>query len=162
MELWDSTSKEFRERGLEIIAEYGEILVKIRYPGLAGSKSFLVLNTENDFIEFLNNRNVRDSITIYKVIEKVKEGLITTEFVKNTLNQLEKPKYADWLVVFPKEKFDRENWHYDDTLKELKETFELYSGKYIQILEDPDYLGEDFIYHAYVPDEDGIVRPGAY
>ncbi len=162
MELWNSTSEEFKDCGLKVIKDYGEVLIKIRYPYQAGDRDFFMLKTEKDFIEFINSREARDSITIYKTVEKVKQGIINKEFINEALEQLKKPKYYDWLIILPNLKFEKEYWHYDDTIEELKDTFELYPNHYIQILEDPEYLEEEDIIHAYVPDKDGEIRPGAY
>jgi hypothetical protein len=162
MELRDSTTEEFKQNGLNLIEKFGEVLVKIRFPYQAGNKGFFMIKSEKEFIAFLNNRETKESITIYTVIEKKAEGFITNEFVNNTLSQLIKPKYSDWLIILPQIKPDSENSHYDDTKEELEDTLKLCFGQYIQILEDPDFGGEDSIIHAYVPDEDGIVRPGVY
>ncbi len=162
MELWNIKSEEFQEIGIKLIQELGEIVVKIRYPYQAGNKDFLILKNKKEFTEFLCNRESRDSITIFESVEKVKEGLITEEFIELTLNELKKPKYTDWLVVFPEESSLNESWYHDETKEELEESLRLNLGKYVKIFEDPDWLEEEKIYHGYAPDEDGKIRPGSY
>ena len=162
MELWNIKSEEFQKNGIQLIQELGEIVVKVRYPYQAGNKDFFIIKTQKEFNEFLDNRKSKDSVTIYKFVEKIKEGVISKEFIKSTLIQLGKPKYTDWLVIFPEITNLYGNWFYDETKEELEESLKMNLGQYVTIFEDPDWLKEEMIYHGYTPDEDGKIRPGAY
>lgn len=162
MELENSTIEELKQCGLNLIEEQGEVLIKIRFPYQAGSKGFFIIKNKDEFVEFISKREARESISIYKVVEKIIEGRINIEFIENVLTQLDKPKYTDWLIIPSGIYIENDNWNYKDTKEELKETLELCLGQDIQILEDPEFVNEDLIIHAYIPDEDGIVRPGAY
>jgi len=162
MERNDLTIEELKQCGLNLIEKLGEILVKVRFPYQAGNKGFFIIKKKDDFVKFISKREAKESITIYKEFEKITASRINIEFIANTLIQLNKPKYTDWLIILPEIKIEWDNWHYDDTREELKETLELCFGQKIQILEDPEYINEDLTIHAYVPDEDGKIRPGAY
>jgi len=148
--------------GFDLIEELGEVVVKVRYPYQAGNKDFFILKTKNEFEDFLNKRESRDSVTIFKSVEKVTEGLITEEFIEKTLNEIGKPKYTDWLVIFPGIANLNESWFHDETKEDLEESLSINLGNQVKIFEDPDWLEEEMIYHAYAPDEDGEIRPGAY
>lgn len=162
MELFSIKNETFLKKGVEIIRNQGEILIMVRYPYQAGNKDFFIINSEKDFLNFLNQRAVKESITIFKSFENVKEGLVDKEFISKTLIELDKPKHTDWIVLFPEDKDKAGNWCYDETKEELEESLRLGEGDYVRILEDPDWLNEELIFHAYVPDEDGKVRPGSY
>lgn len=162
MELWNSKNKEFELRGIEIIRNQGEILILIRYPYQAGNKDFFLINSEKEYKEFLEKREAKDSITIFKSIENVIEGLVTEEFITQALNNLERPKYSDWVVIFPEDKDKSEHWYYNENKEDLEESLRLNLEKYVRIIEDPDWFNKEVIFHAYVPDEDGKVRPGSY
>jgi len=44
----------------------------------------------------------------------------------------------------------------------LEESLRLHFGKLVRIFADPQWLNEELIPHGYIPDIDGIVRPGVY
>ena len=45
---------------------------------------------------------------------------------------------------------------------ELKEEIEDRIGNQTYIFAEPDWFDDENTIHSYVPDEDGVVRPGAY
>jgi len=162
MELWNIKNEEFQKNGIKLIQTNGEVLILIRYPYQAGNRDYFIIKSEKDFINFLNERKSKESITLFKSIENVAEGLINEDFIRITLEELEEPKYSDWLTLFPGIKDKNENWFYDETKEDLEESFRFNMGSYVRIVEDSLWLNEELIFHAYVPDEDGEIRPGAY
>ena len=164
MELWSTKNERFRKEANEIIKLNGEILIMVRYAYSAGSKDFFIIDSEEEFSVFLEARKPKDSITIFKTFENLTEGVVNEDFINKTLNTLVKPKSSDWIVIFPKiiDKWGNPDWSFEETKEELEEILQDQIVDYVRILEEPDWLNEELVFHAYVPDEDGEVRPGSY
>jgi hypothetical protein len=160
MELNNVKTKEFRSTGLLLIQQLGEILTLVRYPFSAGDKDFILINSDNDFKEFLDNRKPKDSVTIFKTVETLADGIVTQDFIDKTLTQLKLIESADWLVILPRQQV--KNWTFANTEEELREVLHDNIGHYVKILEEPDWLDDKKVIHGYEPDEDGQIRPGSY
>lgn len=164
MELWNVNNERFQKEGNKIIKQEGELLILLRYSGGAGSKDFIIINSEEEFNQFLKKRTARTSITIFKKFETLTKGLVTDDFIRASLLNLKESKNFDWIVMFPeiKDKWGNIDWSFEENKAELEEILRLQIGDYVRILKEPDWLDEEAIFHAYVPDEDGEVIPGAY
>ena len=126
MEFWNTKSEDFLKRGAEIIKKQGEVLVLIRYPYQAGNKDFVFIESESKFKKFIDGRGPKESVTLFKSIENVSEGLVTEDYIAQTLNKLSTPKSSDWIVIFPRIKDKIENWYYDENKVELEESLRLH------------------------------------
>jgi hypothetical protein len=163
MELNNVKTEEFKSTGLSLIQQSGEILTLVRYPFRGGDKDYFLIDSDQGFKEFLDNRKPKDSVTIFKTFDFLKEGLVTQDFIDETLTQLNSIKSTDWLLIFlGQEKQKTNNWAYAGTEIELKEMLHDNLGHYVKILDEPEWLDENKVIHGYEPDEDGQIRPGAY
>jgi hypothetical protein len=100
MELNNVKTEEFKSTGLSLIQQSGEILTLVRYPFRGGDKDYFLIDSDQGFKEFLDNRKPKDSVTIFKTFDFLKEGLVTQDFIDETLTQLNSIKSTDWLLIF--------------------------------------------------------------
>lgn len=162
MELYNIRTKEFKSTGHSVIQQSKEVLILVRYPFQAGNRDFLLLKSGHEFEEFLSSRKPKESVTIFKDFQTLKEGTITESFIDETLTQLS-PKSSGWVVIFPEQQKQKAtNWRYAETKTEMRETLRNHLGRIVKILEEPDWFDESSVVHGFEPDEDGQIRPGAY
>ena len=70
-------------------------------------------------------------------------------------------KEIDWVAMG--KDVDGDSWSaWIGNEEEFDELIEDEFGRDIIIIEDQDWFNEEITIHAYVPDSDGKVRPGAY
>jgi len=162
MELNNIRTNELKSIGLSLLHQSGEILTLVRYAFRAGDRDFFLINSDQGFKEFLGKRKPKDSVTIFKSFLTLKEGLATRDFIETSRN-LKVPKSGDWLLIFLQQgKEQTDNWVFVSTMDELREALLDNLGRYVKILEEPDWCDESQVIHGYEPDEDGQIRPGAY
>lgn len=169
MEDWNTKSEAFIKLGLETVRDLGEIVVLICYPLGGGNKDFFLLRSEAAFLDFLSKLTPKQSVTFYRKMELVREGIIDQDFITTTLNELGKPKFNDWILLIPgvpnygHTSLDlSERWNWVENKYELEVALTENMGNYVKIIEDIEFIEEDLIVHAYVPDAYGIVRPSRY
>lgn len=162
MELKNTKNSEFILRGTQILQAKKEVLILVRYPYQAGNKDFHIIRDVINFKKFLIERTPKESITIFKEFETIKKGVITSEFIEDVQKNVNQPKGSDWIVYI--EDFENTDiqWSWIENKDKLLELLEEDKGKFVTIIEDLDYFDEELILHAYVQDEDGKIRPGAY
>lgn len=163
MEFNSIKTEKFKSIGLSLIHQTGEILIFVQYPFRAGDKDFFLIDSNQDFRDFLADRKPKDSVTIFKTFKTLKEGLVTHDFIKEALMQLKLIKSADCLVILSRqEKYQTKKWSFSNSESELNEVLHDNLGQSVKILEEPDWLDDNKVIHGYEPDEDGQIRPGAY
>ena len=162
MEPKSTTTPDFINEALNILKQNGEILVVIRFPYMAGSKDFFIIKNENDFRQLLRNRKPKDSVTVMKSFSLLERGRATPEFITKVMQNLEKPAGLEWLVIGKTNDKYLDNWNWAETKEELKAEIEDRMGNEVTILEEPDWISDETSINAYAPDDDGVVRPGAY
>ena len=160
MELLTTKNKEFRRIACTIIEESGEILVLLRYPYAAGLRDYFVFKSCDEFDRFLHERKPKDSILLFRSFRTIKDGVVTEKFIDDVLPEMKGANSVDWVAMFPVPNDTR--WTYENTKEELTEALTAGLGRHVRIFDEPDWFDEDLVIHAYVPDTDGHVRPGAY
>lgn len=154
--------KTFRNAGLEIIEKNGEILILVVYPFSAGAKDFYILKSAEEFLTFLGSRSAKELIILFKSFTTIKHGKVTKDFIKKSIKELPPLSDSDWLTIFPNDMDKAGIWHFDENKEELVDTLNDHFGQFVRILEEPNWQNEKLILKAYVPDVDGVVRPGVY
>ena len=162
MDLKTTKNREFKKRGIEIIDQKGELLAFVRYANYGGSRAYFLLRSENEFKTFLDTRRPKDSITLFKTTQKLTEGIVTDSFIEDILNRFDRPASYVWIILFPEIESSHGNWYEAEDKEELEEALKTHENNHVCIFEEQDWLDEAILYHAYEPDEDGYVRPGAY
>lgn len=135
------------------------VLVLIRYAGGAGSRQFLMLPSFDSFLAQLKKCKAQDDVTVMFSYQIVREGVVDQRFSEHVMAQYNVDD--EWLII---EEMDQCGGPYSqiDCREELAaELLDLY-GEKVCIVVDPDWMDDEKAIHAYLPDPDGIVRPGAY
>jgi hypothetical protein len=146
------------KKGMDILSKKGELLTLVRYHGEAGNRDFLIIRSAAEFDEFFNKRSPRDSITFFKSFSCLRKGIVNSTFIDEALRILSKPDKREFLVIWDKSG----GWFWAENLEQLEEELEEEMGQSVQILAEPDWFNEEKAITIYVPDEDGVIRPGIY
>lgn len=155
-----STTDETFLRAVLDLVSGGEILVVVRYAYGGGARDFLFLKDVSEFHGLLGRLKCRDSVVVMKSFSKVLEGKIDPELLDAAAEAY--PDGACWIVVDKNApKYEAGNCAAEtraDLLDELRDRM----GRYVRIIKEPNYISAAHSIAAYIPDEDGVVRPGAY
>jgi hypothetical protein len=142
-----------------------EILVLIRYPYAAGSKSFEFFSSPVAFFERLRELPRRAEVTAFRHPQLPLRGVVDAAFVERCIRTI--PEGSEFLLVETvRTTYGRASWFHDtdgQTHAELREALEDSRGKAVAVGLYPPWLkdGPDVI-SAYVPDEDGVARAAVY
>lgn len=153
---------DLQKTGKKIIEERDSILILVRYPFHAGNKDFFLFKSTAALERFFQQREPKESISIFTQLEKRFEGWVNQNFHSEILARMDQPKYTDWILISTENLSKNNHWYYLEGKRELEEELSSQIGNWVYIIEDPAYLDEKVISHAYVPDLDGKVRPGVY
>ena len=147
----------------DLIEKRNEILITVRYPYQAGNKDLFLFKSIEAFEQMISKRASKDLIIIDKSIKKITQGIVTDNFIKNTLDIVEFKEETEIVVIFPEFNGNYEYWHdFFEDKEELEEYLNVNDGHYVFIYEEANKLNEDQMVYAYVPDADGKIQPGVY
>lgn len=150
--------KEFLDAVQNIFAA-PEVLVVVRYVYGAGNRDFLILKNMTEFHTLLGKLRTRDSV-VMKSFQKIKEGKVDEAYIKSAVAIY--PKKANWVLIGKSNFEHTSGWAHAESEGELREGLQDRLGNYVCIVAEPNYISDEYSIGAYIPDEDGIVRPGAY
>lgn len=147
-------------RDVEHLLGAGQILVVVKYAYGAGSRDFLFLNDMSEFRGLLSRLRRRDSVVVMKSFRKVIEGRVDAALIDAA--QAAYPEGACWIVLDRNPpKYATSNFPAECRGDLIAELSDLMGGD-VCILEEPHYTSAEESIRAYIPDEDGSVRPAAY
>ena len=154
----NTENPEFKVDALKILKDFHDLFIFTRY---SANKDFFHITSEFEFDNFLNSRVSKECITLFRNKFKIiARGVINDYFIRNIKNSI-KTHIVDWVIIGKED--DGTQWScWISDEDELNEAMEDEFGKEVLIIEDQDWFNEEETIHAYVPDEDGVVRPGAY
>jgi hypothetical protein len=144
----------------DIVEANGEILVVVRYVYGAGGKDFVLLPNMAEFRKLVSSRRERDSIIVMKSFVKVLTGIVDDRFIERCRSLF--TENDNWLLIGDDNYEYTANWDIPESLSELVEALHDRVGNEVVVVEEPDYISNECCLAAYVPDADGVVRPGAY
>lgn len=159
MRLLRTTDQAFLD-GVEEIFRAGEVLVVVRYAYGAGNREFLILESFPKFEAVLAQLRKRDSVIAMRSFDHLLQGKVNRELI-DAANAAYTPGDA-WILVGEDNYDYTSNWAYAESHDELKEELEARVGRSVTIVAEPNYVCDEETISAYVPDDDGVVRPGAY
>ncbi len=151
----------FIHAGEIILQASGKLLALVRYPYQAGNRDFFMFETKAQFFAFLEARKPKEAVSLFKSFQLVLKGLVDENFILKKAAILKKIDTIDWLVLGDSQEVTSECNFVTDRIELQQELFSRL-GEEVIILEEPDWISEESTITAYSPDEDGIVRPGAY
>ena len=142
------------------VFEVPEVLIVSRYVYGDGNRDFIILDDMAEFDKLIKKLRNKDSVIEMKSFDKIREGTIDQRFIDRIL-----PIYSEgatWIILGPDNFEHTSNWAYAESKDELNEELKNRLGNHVCIVREPEYISDSSSIEAYVPDEDGIVRPGAY
>jgi len=165
MDLTASTDKTFLEMLQRWLVDQREILLLFRYPYAAGSKSFEFFSSYEAVLDRLSELPRRTSVIAFKQPQLPLRGVVDDGFIETCVRDI--PDGSEFLLVETTRRvYGRASWFHDadgTTHAELCEALEDSRGNAVAVGLYPPWLEEGLdVVSSYVPDEDGVVRPGAY
>jgi hypothetical protein len=144
------------------------IIVLIRYANSAGAKDYLLVRTKDEFDKLLQQLRSKTSITVFFESAFALKGISNAELRNKTkklfCEEHEEYEGLDIICTDPKlgEKIERDIM-FMQKLEVIDEWLERHHGYQVFIGTMKFWCdnNKDFL-TAYVPDDDGVVRPGAY
>lgn len=145
----------------------------IRYANAAGSKDYFILRSQDDFDAMLGRCRAKDSISIFFAPSLPIRGVTDDSTLDQTLELFEQvaesPDSDDLTEIdvvrldSPEAELDASHLDFFCSAEEIREWFAKHPNVPVAIGQ-LDFCKEngDEVVSAYVPDADGIVRPGAY
>ncbi|MBX2970151.1 MAG: hypothetical protein KF803_12340 [Cyclobacteriaceae bacterium] len=161
MEFEKATDLEFINAGLDILANKGELLICIRHAYAAGDKNFKIIRAKTDFLELLKKGREKDSVILFFEFQYIIHGLSDKNLIQELRKKWNKKSDTPWLGIWELNDF-RHDWFYIDTWDELENEIADRLGHKLSIIVEPDWTSEHGTINAYIPDNDGHVRPGVY
>jgi hypothetical protein len=142
-----------------------EILLLIRYPNAGGARDIELISTLDEFRARVANLAPKTSVTAFRDHTLPHRGTVDDAFIAHCLRAI--PDGAEYVIAETKPRVaGSHSWiHYETgtSHKELLESLEEERGESVLAGEYPPWLKDmEGVVTAYVPDSDGIVRPGAY
>ena len=167
MNLTASTDDKFLATLESWLCDQREILVLIRYPYAAGSKSFEFFSSPAALFERLRKLTPRVCVTAFKRAQLPLRGVVDDSFIESCLHTI--PDGSEFLLVETVQRvYGSASWFHDidgKTHAELREALEDSRGNAVAVGLHPPWpwLDDDpDLVSGYVPDEDGVARPGTY
>jgi hypothetical protein len=159
MDALSTTDGTFQQAVQDLLGS-GEILVVVRYVYGAGAREFFFFKEMAEFRTTITRLRRRDSVVVMKSFRDVIAGTVDAQFVEAAA-ELYRPG-EDWVVIdYDAPKFMAKNY-YASSKKGLLEELEQVRSHRVRIIQEPNYISAEHSIGAYIPDPDGVVRPGAY
>jgi hypothetical protein len=142
-----------------------EILVLIRFSGAAGAKSFEFFSEFSTLSERLGQLAPHTSIIAFRQPQLPFRGVVNDQFISNCLNSI--PDGSEFLLVETvRRKAGQTSWFHEaagETSSELREALEDSRGSPVAVgLYPPWQENSADVVCGIVPDDHGVVKPGAY
>ncbi|HLJ87326.1 MAG TPA: hypothetical protein VKZ53_10925 [Candidatus Angelobacter sp.] len=150
----------------EWLAVQPEILVLIRYPRAAGSRSFEFFNSFEKLSARIREQSSGTSVIAFRKKQLPFRGLVDHEFIQQCLSKI--PESAEFLVVETTPTVvGSASWFGDtsgESHAELREALEERLGESVAVGDYPPFWLEDGpdLISAIVPNEEGLVVPQPY
>lgn len=160
MELYNTYRNEFRKMALDILENNEYLLVLVQY--CAGKRDFILFKSIKLFDKFIKERKSNELITLFKNIDIHLQGIVDDDFVSQLKTIINRNNYPFWTVVEFNNNLDF-SWNDIDVNSdgEIDKAFlEEFEGEFVVIFPEPDWRIEINVFHGYISDKDGIVRPG--
>jgi hypothetical protein len=125
----------------------------------AGSRSFHILKNFGELKSLIGTLGNRDCVVVMKSFEKIMEGRVDHHFIEAATAAYKK---GCWILIGKDTFKDTAPWASAESEGELREELQDRIGNHVSIVQEPNYISDEHSIAAYVPDDDGSVRPGAY
>lgn len=155
----------FRSTVADWLDQQAELLVMFQYPYVGGSKDYELHSSAESIFERVANVPAQTAVTVFRQPQLQLRGVVTPDFIEMALSSI--PDGVEFLLVETTlTTAGSASWHRDGggtQHSELREELEWSLGKAVMLGEYPPWfeVSPDIIY-GYVPDQNGIIEPGAY
>jgi len=142
-----------------------EILVLFRYPYAAGTKEFVFFSSFQNLKEGIRPLPTRTSVVAFRKPQLPLRGIVDDQFIARCLSNI--PEGSEFLITETVRRvYGKMSWFHNSggvSHAELQEELADCRGTSVAVGLYPPWLDDsDDVVSAIVPDEDGVVRPGAY
>ena len=138
-----------------------ETLVLLRYPNSAGNRDFVRCVNGGEFDALVASQRAKTSVIVIRNCRLLKRGIVDEAFIDFTASSLPNAT-GDWLLIGSCNDKTLGDWTFCEDRAELRGNLRDRVGLETFIFAEPDWFDEIDTISAYVPDADGIARPGAY
>lgn len=154
----NTKNPDFKKKALKILKENADLFIFKRY---LANKDFYHIKSEKEFDDFLSKSISKECLTIFKnKFEIIERGIIDHDFIKSVKDKFANERIVDWVIIGKEGKSQWSIWI--DNEQAFRSAIEDEINNEVIVFKDQDWFNEDITIHTYVPDSDGIVRPGAY
>ena len=165
MTYMSTTDKRFLATLQDWLRSQREVLLLIRYHAAAGNKDFEFFSSFHALTERLNWLPIRTSVVAFKQPQLPFRGIVDDDYIAKSLSSI--PSGSEYLVVETKlsayDKSSVSRWSAGESHSDLRRDLEERRGDSVAVGVYPPWLEDtENVISAYVPDEDGVVRPGGY
>jgi len=165
-----TTDPQFLARVESLINKCGEVLALFKYVYAAGSHDFTFFNDIGDLRSELGRLPPNAWVIVYGEPQLPLRGRVDDAFIEAVLERI--PDGREYLIVCLEKTVEQyppnyRREYYEDTAgethEELKEDLEEFRGRSVGVGLFPPWPDESAsTVEAFVPDEKGKVKPGAY
>jgi hypothetical protein len=138
----------------------GELLVVVKRAFGGGQRDFLFFNSMSEFHGLLGRLRHRDCVVVMKSFRKVIEGQVDAALIDAA--QAAYREGACWILLDKNPPRHQASYFPAECRGDLLEELGELIGRDVLIIEEPKYASEADSLRAYVPDENGSVRPAPY
>jgi hypothetical protein len=170
MQLTSVHDQAFLERVRAVIELHGEALILFRYWARAGAKDFMFFNDYDSFCGKLVTMPANTSVIVFGDPQLSLRGYVDEVFVERALEAI--PEGTEFLILcMEKTAHDFHPHHYSETFDdsagethaELIEELKEFNGRRVALGTWPPWPEDSSgSFGAYVPGDDGVIRPGPY
>lgn len=165
-----TTDPQFLATAEAWLRERGEITVLICYPNAGGNRDILLTTDLVRFKELLGSLKRRTFVSVLREPQLPWRGIVDDAFIHAVLPHF--PDRVESLLLDldyrrpPDYRWANGGWSWDigrDEQEELRLELEDLRGHHVAVGPYPPFWDKnDAVLAAYVPDEDGVIRPAAY
>jgi hypothetical protein len=160
-----AADKEFLKTIEHWLESQPELLILVRYSRAAGNKDFEFYSSFESLVERLRRLPPETCVTVFRTPQLPLRGVVDDDFIKKCLSSM--PDGSEYAVVdtvpITSGRFSSLNFSAGESHDELTADLENSRGRRVAVGKYPPWQEEtrDAI-SAYVPAQDGKVRPGVY
>lgn len=137
-------SEQYLTRARAWVAEHGEILVVLRYLGMAGAKDFALCRSEDEFIQLIDWLPAGTDIEVLRGKYLPLRGVITSDFAN--LAFAEVPDGTEYLLLTTQRQRESAisiRYAWSDSHSDLREDLEEWLGIEVAFGICPDFMASD-------------------
>jgi hypothetical protein len=154
----------FLEQVGQAITDHGEVMVWLRYAYAAGAENYYFVDSMDSFANVLAHQPPQTWVRVFGEVGLPLRGMVDDEFILQALAVA--PDGVEFVVMCLDDLGDHGNcWYACEAGRhhsELAAALAIHDGERVALGPRPRWYGGAGGIEAYIPDQDGIVRLGAY